>query len=208
MATIPQGCSQAAVPSAVPTLLWRVPHLCAPKPPSLWLLCASVQDPLPMCPLTFSKVHWSRSTTCSFSTEYLRARSRSHRFQSWLDLPVSCPGQLLTFSLQPPATQMLPVVADTAAKLFFFICQCTPGFIIETLSSLCLKRGRADAMFRVPKQLMLCDLFSLIFPVTTEQSHVWKYHVLLIWWELFSATLSSCSVMTREHIPLGQKKGM
>lgn len=99
--------------------------LCPKTSPSLWLLCASAQDPLPVCPLTFaaatfSKVHWSRSTTCSFSIEDLQAMSCSHQFQSCLDLPVSCPGQLLTFSHAAPSDPNAALLCSYSSRAFLF----------------------------------------------------------------------------------------
>lgn len=111
LAWVTLGCSPLRL-----SPLWYGSPLCPKTSPSLWLLHASAQKHLPMCPLpfvaaAFSEMHLSRDTTCPFNVEVLAGNGLLTLVQSWLDVAVTCSGQLMTFS---HATSSYPNAASYA----------------------------------------------------------------------------------------------
>lgn len=162
------GCSPLSCPRS------DMGHRCAPERllpcgsfphlPKILSPCA----PWPLWLLPFLKCIWAEAPRAPSTWKICRLWVAHTSVRAGWTYLLPAQGNPWPSPMQPPVTQMLPVMLNTADWLFFFMCQGTWGFIIKTLSSPCPKQGIADAVFRVPKQLVLCDLFCLIFPVNTE----------------------------------------
>lgn len=109
MSTVPQQCPRLQSLELSP--LWCAkPHLYAPKwifPCDSFSYLHKINSPCAPWPLWLPFLLFQSALEqkhhLSFNTEHLQAMRCSHQFQSWLDLPVPYPGQLLTFSHAAPS---------------------------------------------------------------------------------------------------------